>query len=421
MLEYTLKNGIRLVAEKLPHLHSVCMGVWVNVGSGNEQPQENGLSHFIEHLVFKGTASRSARDIAEEMDDIGAQLNAFTSKNCTCYYVRALDKDLDKGLDILADIVYRPSFKEEDIDTERGVVLEEIAMCNDNMEDIIFNLSAKAVYEGSLSMPILGTHELISAYQREDILHYWKRHYSPGNIVLSLVGNFDEKELIQKVEELFGSCPNADIALQSFKNSLRLHNIAMDKDIEQSNIILSYPGFELGNTYDYALNIVNNILGGGMSSRIVQKVREELGLAYSVYSYVNSDKEVGTLSIYAGTNPKTARLVVDELRREVEKIREEGIREKEFLASKAQLLSSLEFGLESTSSRMSRLGRGMLFLNSVKSVEEILERIEKVSMEDIKYVLNHCFLCEPSISILAPNAKDVLAEIEQEKNVRYHN
>lgn len=415
MLQHTLSNGIRLVAEKLPHLHSLAMGVWINVGAGNELPSENGLSHFIEHLVFKGTSTRSARDIAEEMDAIGAQLNAFTGKNCTCYYVRTLAKDMDKGLDVLADLVYHPSFRTEDIDTERGVVLEEISMNNDNPEDIIFNLAAKAVHKGSLSMPILGSYELISNYSKEDIQAYWSSHYIPKNIVISVVGNFEEETLLQKIDSLFLNCPNTNKELPLHENSLVFQNIAENKDIEQSNIILSYPGFPIGNDYDYALNIVNTILGGGMSSRIVQKIREELGMAYSVYSYPNSNKEVGTLNIYAGTNPKSSKQVIAELQKEVAKMFAEGISQKEFEASKAQLLASLEFGLESTSSRMSRIGRAMLFHNKVRTVEDIMESIEKVSMDDIDYVLKHCFSAKPAICILAPNATEVLAEIEKEE------
>ncbi len=411
MLQFTLSNGIRCIAEKLPHLHSISMGVWVNVGSANESESENGLSHFIEHLVFKGTSHRSAKQIAEEMDDIGASLNAFTGKNCTCYYVRALEEHLEQSIELLWDLVYNPLFDETEMNKERGVVLEEISMSNDTPDDLVVNLAAEAIYQGSLSKPILGTYSNISNYTRDDIVQYWKKHYTPQNMVISIVGNFDEEQLRAIINKYFTNCPNTDRNIELCGNVLRLQNKALDKVIEQSHIILSYPAFEIGNSKEYAANIACNILGGGMSSRIFQKIREELGLAYSVYSYISSYKEVGTLQIYAGTNPKTCTQIIAAIQEEIQKFMHNGITEKEFLASKAQLKASLEFGLESSSSRMSRLGRGMLLRGEVKPIETILTEIANTTMENVHAVIQECFVNKASIAIVGPNATQHLEQI----------
>lgn len=415
MLNYTLENGIRLVGENLPHLHTISMGIWVGVGSQNELEKENGLSHFIEHLVFKGTNSRSARDIAEEMDEIGAAINAFTSKNCTCFYVRALDRDMYKGLDMLCDLVYRPKFDEVELNKERQVVLEEIAMSMDTPEDLLSDIAAESVHEGSLSKAILGTDKLIKSYSRDDIVSYWKKHYTPKNIVISAVGNYDEKELIANVEKLFSSAPNKNIDIKKGENTLKFESSFINKDIEQDHILLTYPAFELNNHLEYAMNIVNNILGGGMSSRMFQSIREELGLAYSVYSYVNKYTELGTICLYAGTNSQSAVDLIKALINEIEKLKQDGITQKEFETGKAQLLSSLEFSMESSAARMSRLGKSLLLSDKISSQSKIISDIDSVSMEDIDKVIKHCFSQKPAISVVGPNAEYVLEEVKSLK------
>lgn len=415
MLNYKLDNGIRLIGENLPHLHTLSMGIWVGVGSQNELDSENGLSHFIEHMVFKGTATRTARDIAEEMDSIGAGMNAFTSKNCTCFYVRSLDRDMYKGLEMLCDLVYRPRFDEIELEKERQVVLEEIAMSLDTPEDLISDIAASSVHEGSLSKTILGPESLIKSYSRKDLCSYWQKHYTPSNIVISVVGNYNEQELIKITEELFSSSPNKTTRIEKSKNTLKLGSSYLNKDIEQDHILLTYPAYELNSNMEYAMSVVNNILGGGMSSRIFQKVREELGLAYSVYSYTNKYAQLGTLCIYAGTNSQSAVAVIKALTDEIEKLKHSYITQKEFNIGKAQIMSSLEFSMESSAARMSRIGRSLLLCGTVPSQDQIIKDIDSITMDNINEVINHCFMCKPAISILGPNAEEVFEKIDNLK------
>lgn len=411
MLKHSLTNGIKLIAEKLEHLHTLTIGVWVGVGSANELDQENGISHFIEHMVFKGTHSRTARDIAEEMDSIGASMNAFTSKNCTCFYVRTLDRDMYKGLEMLNDIVYRPAFDSVELEKERNVVLEEISMTFDTPEDLLSDIAASAVHCGPLSKPILGKYEQLKSYTKADITAYWRKHYTPNNIVISVVGNYDDNELIDSVEKLFSNAPNAEVNIEVEPNSLQISNSFYNRDIEQDHILLTYPAYPYNHKMEYALNIVNNILGGGMSSRIFQKIREEMGLAYSVYSYINKYKDIGTLCIYAGTNPQSANAVIDALIEQINQLKLNSITKKEFDSSRAQLMSSLEFSLESSAARMSRIGRALLLNADILSQEQILKMIDAVNMDDINNVIAHCFAGKPSISVVGPNAESVIKAI----------
>ncbi|MDD3336610.1 MAG: pitrilysin family protein, partial [Eubacteriales bacterium] len=328
--QITLPNGLRVVGEKLTHVRSCTVGVWVKVGSTNEQEAENGLSHFIEHMVFKGTKTRSARDIAEEMDLVGGQLNAFTSKECTCFYAKVIDEDLRLAVDILADLALRPTFDEKELNKERGVVLEEIAMVEDTPEDLVHELLAQSEFEGSLQYPILGTKQRIQGYSCEDMLSYWRKHYVPRNMVLAIAGNYDWDAFIQLVTEYFDEFPNQNgeetpAQAQRFVSG----RMARNKDTEQLHICMGFPGVPSDCDELYSISVFNNALGGGMSSRLFLRIREELGMAYSVYSYAGSYSDIGCFNVYAGTTPENGETVLREMQEQMELFLKNPITEKE--------------------------------------------------------------------------------------------
>lgn len=409
----TLPNGLRVVGEKLGHVRSCTVGVWVKVGSMNEAPEENGLSHFIEHMVFKGTKNRSARDIAEEMDMVGGQLNAFTSKECTCYYAKVTDDALELAVDILADLALRPVFDEKELNKERGVVLEEISMVEDTPEDLVHELLSDAQYDGSLRFPILGPASQIRKYTREDMVRYWEKHYVPENMVLAIAGNYDWDELLKLVDKYFDSFPNqrtedeAPFVPQHFVSGRKARN----KDAEQLHICLGYPGVESNHDDIYPLSILNNALGGGMSSRLFQRIREELGMAYSVYTYPSSYRGVGSFNVYVGTNPENGETVIRELKEQLALFLEKGMTEKEFKSAKAQLRGGFLLGLESSSGRMQSLGRRMLLFGSITSPEETIRKIDAVTMESVMELAQRLLRTQPSAAIVGKDAQKYLEYI----------
>ena len=405
----TLPNGLRVVGEKLTHVRSCTVGIWVKVGSMNEAPDENGLSHFIEHMVFKGTANRSARDIAEEMDMAGGQLNAFTSKECTCYYAKVTDDELELAVDILADLALRPTFDDKELQKERGVVLEEIAMVEDTPEDLVHELLSDAQFSGSLRCPILGTNDLIRRYTRDDLLRYWSRHYVPQNMVLAIAGNYDWDALLRLVDRYFDVFPNqhgeeAPFQPQTFVSGRK----ARSKDTEQLHICMGFPGVESDCDDIYPLSVFNNALGGGMSSRLFQRIREELGMAYSVYTYPSTYRGVGSFNLYAGTNPENGETVIRELQEQLELFLREGMTEKEFKSAKAQLRGGFLLGLESSSGRMQSLGRGLLLFNKTRSPEETLSKIDAVTMDSTMALARKLLSAPASAAIVGRDAQKYL-------------
>ncbi|NLO85426.1 MAG: insulinase family protein [Clostridiales bacterium] len=410
--QITLANGLRVIGQKLTHVRSCTVGVWVKVGSMNELSSENGLSHFIEHMVFKGTKNRSARDIAEEMDMVGGQLNAFTSKECTCFYAKVIDEDLRLAVDILADLSLRPVFDEGELNKERGVVMEEIAMVEDTPEDLVHELLADVQYSGSLKEPILGTNDLIRGYSRDDMVTYWKRHYVPQNMVLAISGNYDWDEFIQMVNEYFDEFPNQKGEEKASEPQVFLPGRkAREKDTEQLHICMGFPGVPAGDDEIYALSVFNNILGGGMSSRLFQRIREELGMAYSVYSYSSSYTGLGVFNIYAGTTPENGEVVIREIQEQMKILLDEGMTEKEFISAKAQLRSGFVLALESSSGRMQSIGRALLLRDKVQDPEEALKKIDAVTMEDVSAIAARILSSKPSAAIVGKDAPRYLEMI----------
>lgn len=388
-----MKNGIRIVTEEIPYVNSVSVGIWVKVGSRHETIENNGVSHFIEHMLFKGTEKRSAKEIANSIDKIGGQLNAFTSKESTCYYAKVLDSHFDIALDVLSDMFLNSTFVKEEIEKEKGVIMEEINMYEDSPEDLVHDLFSQGVWAGNpLGMSILGTEESLYRLSRESIFDYYSENYIPENIVVSVVGNIKHEEVVSKVEQHLGH----------FNSGKRKHSIlhkpafapvkiTRNKDTEQVHLCIGFEGIENNHESFYPLLTMNNIFGGAMSSRLFQKIREDRGLSYSVFSYPSSYHDCGLFSIYAGMKPTQLKTVTELIMEEVHEIISHGLTEEELYDSKEQMKGSYTLGLESTSGRMISIGKSELMNNKIHSPAEVLEKIDRVDMDRVNRAIKQVF------------------------------
>lgn len=386
--QFTLPNGLRVLCEQLPHLRSVSMGVWVKAGSVLEREHENGLSHLIEHMAFKGTGRRSARQIAQEMDAVGGYLNAATSKLCTCYYAKVIDENLPLAADILSDIVRFPAIDPKELDKERNVVLEEISMTDDSPEDVAYDLIASAMFgKQPLGQTILGPRELIAGYTREDVLAFRARHYSPMNTCVAIAGNFDLNQVKDLMAQRFGDWTGGagEIFPVNAVNQ-RPQTLTADKDTEQAHICLAYRGKPLGDADAYPMAVFNSILGGGMSSRLFQRIREESAMAYSVYSAPSAYPHCGDFTIYAAVSPRNVKTVLAQIDEETSLLVREGATQEEFDMAKAQLKGGFILGQESAYNRMNSMGSNMALMNRVITTDETIRRIEAVTPEDVRRV-----------------------------------
>jgi len=387
--EFVLANGLRVVAEYIPHFPSVSVGLWIGAGSMYETKEENGLSHFVEHMLFKSTENRTTREIAVEMDALGGQVNAFTSKECTCYYAKVIAEHLDRAMSLLSDLLLHAKMEEEEFEKERGVILEEIAMGEDTPEDLVYDLLAEAYFgDHPLSRPILGTHEQIASVTRQALIDFRKKHYRPDNTVLAIAGQFDLEQFKAMAEQYLGGWQaQGDTHMPAPVTGCSGTVLTKVKDIEQVHVCLSYPGVAQEDDDLYALTVMNNLFGGGMSSRLFQRIREEMGAAYSVYSYPSTYSNCGTLSIYAGTSPEMAQPVIDALHEQIRLLIDGGITDEEFAMAKDQLKVSYVLGLESSSSRMSSIGRSKLMRGRPVDPQEVVAKIEAVTKEDVERII----------------------------------
>lgn len=401
--KFKLRNDIEVIVEKLEHVKSVSVGYWVRVGSMNETEKNNGVSHFIEHMLFKGTEHLTAKEIATTMDNIGGQLNAFTSKECTCYYAKVMDTHVDIAFNVLSDMIQNPLFEERDIERERGVVIEEINMYEDSPEDLAHDELAKVMYQNNpLGYPILGTIETLTAMDRECIVSYYNQYYTPQNLVISVVGNVDYDQVIEMLNDRLGDWEAKHGEFnQKVTEELTTGVVKRTKDIEQFHMCLGFKGYGRNDQRQYSLLVLNNILGGSMSSRLFQKIREEMGLVYSIYSYPTNYFDTGVFTIYAGMNSNEVETVMALIKDELELLKTESVSDEEFLTAKEQLKGNYILGLESTSSRMINYGRSYLLEGSIKTQEEILEKIDKISKKDIENIIEDIFSNPVSISYVS--------------------
>ncbi|GAB6170132.1 pitrilysin family protein [Clostridium carnis] len=390
---YTLKNGLRVVTEYIEHVNSISVGVMVQNGSRNETKELNGISHFIEHMFFKGTNKRTSKQIVQEIENVGGQINAYTSKEATCYYIKALNTHLDLSIEILSDMILNSKFDEEEIEKEKGVVIEEINMSEDTPEDVLDNDQSKAIFgENPLSYPILGTIDTVKSFNRDKIINFIKSNYTPYNSVISVCGKFNEKELIKLIEENFGKWNKDEIYIPEYNKPILLSNSKYtNKQIEQLHINLAFRGLPYAHDKAYSLVLLNNIFGGGASSILFQKVREELGLCYTIYSYAQPYLGTGIVSIYTGLSKQYADKALDVIDREIKKFSMNGISKDLMEINKEKIKASYILGLESTSSRMFANAKCMLLQNKINTQEEVIKRINKINKDDIDYVLETCF------------------------------
>ena len=398
-----LKNGVRIVCENIPHVKSVSLGIWVKTGSRNENIHINGISHFIEHMLFKGTEKRNAAEIAESIDNIGGQLNAFTGKECTCFYTKTLDEHIEIAVEVLSDMFFHSKFVKKDIAIEKKVIIEEIGMYEDSPEELVHDILSETVWDGNaIGYPILGTKKSLRGLNREVILKHMAERYTPVNTVISVAGHFDEAALVDLLDKYFGSwIPQAktesDLQPVTFKSGITVR----ENDTEQVHICIGFEGLEHGDDKLYPLLAVNNIFGGGMSSRLFQKIREKKGLVYSIYSYPTAYKNAGLFTIYAGMKPEQLSEVTNLIYEETRLLLKKGITRQELDKSREQLKGSYILGLESTSSRMNSIGKSELLLGYINTQEEILGKIEAITMENVHEIFNRVFsLNNKGISIV---------------------
>jgi predicted Zn-dependent peptidase len=410
---FKLNNGLRVVVENIEYVNSVSVGLWVENGSRNENEKNSGISHFIEHMLFKGTSHRTAKQIAEEIEDVGGQINAFTGREATCFYIKALDTHLDLSLDILSDMLFNSNFLEEEIEKEKGVIFEEINMSEDSPEDVLSDLHTKAIWNtDSISLPILGTMDTVRSFSRKDIVDYIDSYYIPENSVISISGKFDMKNIEQQVERYFGkwNSENKNITKYSSPEISNLHYFRK-KDIEQLHISLGIPGVGIGTDDTYTLILLSNILGGGASSRLFQKVREELGVCYSIYSYVSALKNTGIVSIYAGLSPQYAQVAINAIEEEVSKFAKHGIDNERLIKAKEQLKGSYILGLESTSSRMFSNGRSVMFTDKINTPEDVLRKVNAIDKFKINDVMEKTFKKGIINSAYVGKEKEILKDL----------
>lgn len=391
MIKTKLQNGLRVVMEQIPTCRSVAIGIWVKTGSRNEDELNNGISHFIEHMLFKGTTRYSAKEIAEIFDGLGGNVNAFTSKEYTCYYAKVLDQHLPIAIDVLSDMFFHSTIQAEELSKEKNVILEEISMYEDTPDDMVHDLISKAAYnDHPLAYSILGTEKQLSQMTGDHLRQYMNEKYHLNNTVISIAGNVDDS-VMELLERHFGHFAvqgqESSTLAPVFTGGMLFHK----KKTEQNHICMSFPGIAMTDKRIYAMVLLNNTLGGGMSSRLFQEIREKRGLAYSVYSYHSSHADSGMFTVYAGTAPKQTKEVLDVTLDVLSQMIANGMTESELTKGKEQLKGSLILSLESTSSRMNRLGKNELMLGRHYTLDELLERIDSVSMKDVETLLDEMF------------------------------
>jgi predicted Zn-dependent peptidase len=410
-----LPNGLTVLTEHMPHLRSVSIGIWVRSGSRDEAAEHNGISHFVEHMVFKGTSTRSAEDIARQVDSLGGNMDAFTAKECVCFNVKVLDEHVPIAFDVLSDLVLHPVFDAKEIVRERGVIMEEIKMDEDNPDYLVHEIFTQNFWKDhALGKPILGTKETVRNFEQPLLLEYYAQRFAPGNMIISAAGNVDHAQFVEMVNARFR-------ALRPVKNGFHGPAPAITPGIvtrnkralEQVQICVGVPSYHISHERRYVSYILNTLLGGGMSSRLFQNIRERQGLAYSIYSDLNPYRDTGCLSVYAGTSIESASNVVESIVSEFRKLKNEPVPEEELRRSKDQLKGSLMLSLESTTARMSNLARQEMYFDHFVGLDEIIERVEAVGVEDLKKYAEESFQTDSIAVTVLGNLDDLKISREQ--------
>lgn len=389
----TLDNGLKVVTEKVESVKSVSVGIWVKTGSRNETAKQAGITHFLEHMLFKGTESRSSYDIAMSMESVGGYLNAFTSSEYTCYYSRCLNTQLDKALDVLSDMVLNPSFPEDEVEKEKKVVIEEMKMYRDSPDDYLFEEFSNKLFEGHpLGRPIIGFEETVSAFSREDLYEYMEQRYQPWNLLVAVAGNTDHDEVVKLVSDYFGDLPaKGEDTVNDELTPYNVSNQRLTKDIEQTHLILGRRGLDYDHDDKYRLLLANTVLGGGMSSRLHQNVREKYGYCYSINTFNQSYQDTGVYGVYVGTDKDYVKHVRKLIEKELLQLQENEIPARELQEAKSQLKGKLMLSLESMSNRMSRLAKSELYFNRFVTLDELTENIDGVQADHVQSFAQNFF------------------------------
>ncbi len=399
MQKTTLENGIRIVTEFIPYVHSATVGFWLKVGSQDEADRQLGISHMIEHMMFKGTTSRSARDIAETIDATGGQLNAYTEKEYTCYYGKVPDGHFNLLIEILADMLLNSAFDEQELEKEKGVILEEIRMYEDSPEDLVHEgLAESLLRPHPVSRGILGTKETV-------------RSHVPSNLVVSVVGNVEHGQVVDSVARHFSRLRGQEPQKQRNFRPQGCGQYFRRKDTEQAHICLGVPGLSRKDEDKYALHVLNAAFGGGMSSRLFQSLREDRGLVYSTFSYHTCYEDVGTVAVYAGTSPNNMPQVIRLIQEECQRVVREGLRPEELMRAKEQLKGGMLLELESMGARMGRLAKAELYNERLLTPQELIAKIDAVGLDDIQRVAHRLFAEKPfSLAVVGPVPKGKFSE-----------
>ena len=397
-----LDNGVRVVSDMMDSVESVSIGVWVNAGARNEDASNNGVSHLLEHMAFKGTDRRSSLDIATEIENVGGHLNAYTSRETTVYYATVLKENVDLALDIISDIVLNSTFDEQELDRERGVVLQEIGQANDTPDDIIFDLFQETAYpDQPLGRPILGTADIVASMPRATLVDYIGAQYGGDRMVLAAAGNLDPDDLLSRAETAFaGLSPAA--APPPVAGRYQGGDLRDERDLEQAHLVMGFDGVGFTDDDYYPLAVLSTALGGGMSSRLFQEVREKRGLVYSIYTFSSAFTDGGIFGIYAGTGEAQLAELVDAVSGELRRVAEEPMNDAELERSRAQIKASVLMSLESTSARAERLARHLTIFDRIIPVEEMAQRIDAVSAEDIHRTAERILSSPPTVTAMGP-------------------
>jgi predicted Zn-dependent peptidase len=391
-----LPNGLTVITEQMQHLRSASIGIWLETGSRDEDSHWNGISHFIEHMLFKGTVNRTAEEIARQVDSIGGNMDAFTAKECICFNVKVLDEHIPVALEILSDLVLHPTFDTQDISRERGVILEEIKMDQDNPDYLVHEIFTQNFWKDHpLGKPILGTKETVKRFERQAVLDAYAPRFAPGNIIVSAAGNLDHDRFVELVTKHFEHIKPLSNGFHSAAPKIVSRIILRNKKaLEQVQLCVGVPSHPIAHEKRHAGYVLNTLLGGGMSSRLFQNIRERQGLAYSIYSDLNPYRDTGCLTVYAGTSRESAVKVVQSVVSEFSKLKTEPVPADELRRSKDQLKGSLMLSLESSSARMSNLARQEMYFDRFYDLDELIEKIEAVTSEDLQGLANEFFQTE---------------------------
>lgn len=402
---------MQVVTEAMPDSHTVTVGFWVDAGSRDEEPPQAGASHFLEHLLFKGTETRSAKDIAEAVEAVGGDMNAFTTKEYTAFYTRLLDDDLELGLDILSDIMWAPSLRQDEIDSERQVILEEIAMHEDEPCDQVHELLHEALYPGHpLGREVMGDRSTITAMTRDQIDGYFRSRYRPTSIVVAAAGRLDHDEVVAGIQRRYagadGDAPARLVPALAPCRPVVVHN----RPTEQAHVVVGLRALDRGDDDRFALAVLNHVLGGGMSSRLFQEIREKRGLVYSVYSYRAAYLESGALAIYAGTSPARVHEVLDLIHAELDRLVDDEVSDRELAVAKGNVKGSLALSLEDSAGRMNRIGRSQLVHGGVLPFDELVARTEAVTPDDLRRVVERVLGNDRVLAVVGPFEEDAFSE-----------